>query len=274
MGRGAHGGHGDGHLCHDHDCEEANCAAEFSLHEQVDKPRVRALNAEGPERAAASLFRPWPTRCDLGAGRCETPEDDPELILHVPFTVDVKLKSICIVGGTEGTRCGAPDRGAPRLLPRRLPSPDLLLPALPRPATQQNTAALTARGGGSSEARADGRHRAAASPAHLKVYLNREDVDFGNAGDLPAVQQWDLVEDRRGEVEYQTKYTKFQGVASITMFFPSSFNEDRTRLHFIGFKGEATTHRREQVVQAVYEVAPVPEDHSVGGDQQFRADIM
>ena len=46
MGRGAHGGHGDGHLCHDHDCEEANCAAEFSLHEQVDKPRVRALNEE------------------------------------------------------------------------------------------------------------------------------------------------------------------------------------------------------------------------------------
>lgn len=137
MGRGAHGGHGDGHLCHDHDCEEANCAAEFSLHEQVDKPRVRALNAEGPERAAASLFRPWPTRCDLGAGRCETPEDDPELILHVPFTVDVKLKSICIVGGTEGTRCGAPDPEEPRgfspggFLPRTSSFP-------PRPAPRRN----------------------------------------------------------------------------------------------------------------------------------------
>ena len=135
MGRGAHGGHGDGHLCHDHDCEEANCAAEFSLHEQVDKPRVRALNAEGPEAAAAGLFRAWGTRCDLGAGRCETPEDDPELILHVPFTVDVKLKSICIVGGTEGTRCGAPQTGAPpppRGFSGGFPGPPPSRPAPPR----------------------------------------------------------------------------------------------------------------------------------------------
>ena len=34
---------------------------------------------------------------------CLSEEDDPELIIHVPFTCDVKLKSISVIGGSEGT---------------------------------------------------------------------------------------------------------------------------------------------------------------------------
>jgi hypothetical protein len=32
----------------------------------------------------------------------ESNEDDPELIIYVPFTRVVKLKSICVVGGHAG----------------------------------------------------------------------------------------------------------------------------------------------------------------------------
>lgn len=37
------------------------------------------------------------------------------------------------------------------------------------------------------------------------------------------------------------RYAKFQGVASITLHFPENFGTDATRLHYIGFRGEATS---------------------------------
>ena len=91
--------------------------------------------------------------------------------------------------------------------------------------------------------------------------MNREDIDFTNANDVPAVQEWDLVEDTNGVMEYQTRYTKFQSVATITMYFPDSFSGDSTKLHFIGFKGEYTQNQRDKVVNCVYESKPLPQDH-------------
>ena len=45
------------------------------------------------------------------------------------------------------------------------------------------------------------------------------------------------------------------------MYFPDSFSGDCTKIHFIGFKGEYTGLRRDEVVSAVYEAKPLPEDH-------------
>lgn len=190
---------------HDHDCDEHDCGAMWILNQHVDTPKVRALNESVPG-SCKELFRSWEERLDF-TKCCTSDEDDPELIIHVPFTSDVKLKSLCVIGGFDGS-----------------------------------------------------------SPSKLKVFVNREDIDFTNAHDVPATQEWELAENVRGEIEYQTKFTKFQSVASLTMFFPESFSGDATTIHFIGFKGEYTGYERDKVCSFVYEAKPLPEDHKGESD--------
>lgn len=36
-------------------------------------------------------------------------------------------------------------------------------------------------------------------------YVNREDIDFSIANELTPVQEWDLHEDFKGEIEYTTR---------------------------------------------------------------------
>ncbi|QDZ19564.1 PITH domain-containing protein [Chloropicon primus] len=198
---------------HDHDCGDHDCGSMWRLNQFVDTPKVRALNEE-VQGSCKELFRGWEERLDRSKC-CSSEEDDPELIIHVPFTCDVKLKSICVIGGLDDT-----------------------------------------------------------SPKLLKVFLNREDVDFTNASDLPPVQEWELLEDPNGVFEYNTKFRKFQAVSSITMYFPESYGGNQTKIHFIGFKGEATQNQRDKIVNAVYEVKPIPEDHKAGNDEMAMKSIF
>lgn len=41
--------------------------------------------------------------------------------------------------------------------------------------------------------------------SHLQVFINRDDLDFSTAGELPAVQEWDLLENLNGQIEYPTR---------------------------------------------------------------------
>ena len=43
------------------------------------------------------------------------------------------------------------------------------------------------------------------SPAELRVYTNRDDLDFAAVEDLPPVQQWDLAENLQGLIELPTQ---------------------------------------------------------------------
>ncbi|CAI5494121.1 unnamed protein product [Closterium sp. Naga37s-1] len=180
----------------DHDC-----GAGFSLYKNVDLPKVRALN-EAVEGSAEGVFRSWEDRMTFPSQPMDSNEDDPELILFIPFTTDVKIKSIAIIGGADGT-----------------------------------------------------------SPAKMRAFINREDVDFSVVNDLTAVQEWDLTEDLQGELEYTTKFSKFQGVSSLTLHFPSNFGGDFSRIHFVGLKGEATQNNRRAVAAVVYEAQANPSDH-------------
>ncbi|KAI4377659.1 hypothetical protein MLD38_015250 [Melastoma candidum] len=65
-------------------------------------------------------------------------------------------------------------------------------------------------------------------------------IDFSDAQSIQAVQEWDFVENTQGILEYQTKYSRFQSVASITLHFPDNFGGEPTQIHYIGYKGEAT----------------------------------
>lgn len=195
---------------HDHDCEAADCGPSWSLYKHIDLHKVRCLN-ESEEGSCKRVFKPWAQRLDFSTAPLESNEDDPELLIHVPFDGQVVLKAICVIGGTDGT-----------------------------------------------------------SPSRLKVFTNRDDLDFGGAADMAPTQEWELVENLNGAIEYPTQVTKFNGVYSLDLYIPDCFGADRTRIHFIGLKGEYQQVKRE-AVNAVYEARPVPKDHKVPGIDQGSA---
>eukprot|EP00299_Pterocystis_sp_00344_P014053 c694_g1_i2.p1 GENE.c694_g1_i2~~c694_g1_i2.p1 ORF type:complete len:156 (+),score=38.57 c694_g1_i2:264-731(+) len=123
---------------------------------------------------------------------------DEQLILYIPFTCSVNIRSICVIG-----------------------------------------------------------HSARTSPASMRLFINRQDIDFDNANDVECAQRIELVENLQGRVEFPTKFTKFQGVNELVIFFDTNFGADTTEVIYIGLKGLATQHKRE-VVTATYELKPLP----------------
>ncbi|KAG5113709.1 hypothetical protein JHK82_036978 [Glycine max] len=180
---------------HDHSCEDHDCSSNWSLYKHIDLSKVTALNEANPG-SVKSVFKAWEERLDSSGVHLESNEGDPELLVFIPFTSDVKIKSISIVGGADGT-----------------------------------------------------------SPSKMRVFINREGIDFSDAQSMQAIQEWDLVENMQGVLEYQTS------VANITLHFPENFGGDTTKIHYIGFKGEATQLKRDVVATIVYELMPNPSDH-------------
>ncbi|XP_038981235.1 PITH domain-containing protein 1 isoform X4 [Phoenix dactylifera] len=87
---------------HDHSCEDHNCSADWSLYKHIDFSKVSALN-ESIAGSVKSVFKPWEHRVDTSEGLLESNDGDPELLVFIPFTSDVKIKSISVVGGAGGT---------------------------------------------------------------------------------------------------------------------------------------------------------------------------
>jgi hypothetical protein len=186
---------------HNHDCSDHDCAAGYSLYKHIDLPKVWALNA-AVEGSAKSIFKSWERRLETTGESLTTNDEDSELLLFVPFTNDVVIKGISIIGGPDGT-----------------------------------------------------------TPAKMRAFTNRIDIDFSNVQDVSPVQEWDLVENPRGELEYQTRYTRFQGVASLLLHFPRSLNGTKTEILYIGLRGEATGTKRDAVTTIVYEAVANPSEH-------------
>ncbi len=91
-------------------------------------------------------------------------------------------------------------------------------------------------------------------------------------------QEFDLVQDSDGTLEYAPKWVifkrrqylnywfyfrvvTFSSVFHLSIYFPSNFGEDVTKVHYIGLKGEFTQANRSGVVNAVYEARPMMKDH-------------
>ncbi|DBA74816.1 hypothetical protein WJX79_007544 [Trebouxia sp. C0005] len=101
------------------------------------------------------------------------------------------------------------------------------------------------------------------SPSRLKAYTNRHDLDFAAVMDMAPVQAWDLQEQQQASMEYPTQVAKFNGVHTLILHIPENFGADRTRVTFIGIKGDFT-ERKTGPVTAVYEARAMPKDHKVG----------
>eukprot|EP00189_Rhodosorus_marinus_P012708 CAMPEP_0184744362 /NCGR_PEP_ID=MMETSP0315-20130426/7156_1 /TAXON_ID=101924 /ORGANISM="Rhodosorus marinus, Strain UTEX LB 2760" /LENGTH=209 /DNA_ID=CAMNT_0027216059 /DNA_START=97 /DNA_END=726 /DNA_ORIENTATION=+ len=110
-----------------------------------------------------------------------------------------------------------------------------------------------------------------ANPKTLKVFLNVEHMDFDSAESTAPTQEWELVpEDREGNVEYTTKYTKYQNVRSMWLFISENFGGDNTSIQYIGLKGTSTKYRRE-AVKTSYELRPQVADHKTENESFSRS---
>ncbi|KAL5707987.1 hypothetical protein ACHQM5_018830 [Ranunculus cassubicifolius] len=191
---------------HDPSSEEHDRSTGFSLYKHIDITKVYALN-EATAESVKSVFKAWNQRLNFSEGYLESNDDDPELLVFIPFTSDVKIKSISVIGGVDGT-----------------------------------------------------------SPTKMRAFTNREGIDFSDTQGMQPIQEWKLEEDLQGVVEYQTRYSKFQGVRNLILHFPNNFGADITRILYIGIKGEANEMKRDMVPTVVYELMPKPSDHKTKAD--------
>ncbi|PVU90368.1 hypothetical protein BB559_000481 [Furculomyces boomerangus] len=178
-----------------------------SLYSKINFDLIRCLNETEPE-SGKTVFKPWDQRLDF-TKKVES-DCDEELIFHVPFSGQVKLKSILVWGGPGNS-----------------------------------------------------------APSKLKVFINREDVDFDNASELIPTQEFDLISGQNEPVEYFTRISKFNNVRNINLYFSSNFDEDPpTTVYYIGFCGE-WMQLNNKIVTAAYESKPNLADHKLKLKNEF-----
>lgn len=98
----------------------------------------------------------------------------------------------------------------------------------------------------------------------LKLYLNRDGLDFSTASELQPTQKLELAQSNEVQ-EIPVKRALFNTVRSLDLFFEDNWSqgeEDETRVSYIGFKGEWMKLSREPV-NFLYEAAANPGDHKM-----------
>ena len=106
-------------------------------------------------------------------------------------------------------------------------------------------------------------------PRNIKVFVNRDDLDFETARDLPPQLEVELLPLQHfpeGTIDYPLRPAgRFQNVNSITVFFMDNYDErgnSSTGITYVGLKGKGTK-MRQGVVTAVYETQGMPKDHKI-----------
>ena len=95
---------------HSHDHEHGEEAALASLREYVDVPRVFCLNEE-VAGSGRSVLKSYEDRFTATPHLLSTedPDDEPELLLHVPFTEAVTIKTLSVQGAPGQSNGGKGD---------------------------------------------------------------------------------------------------------------------------------------------------------------------
>lgn len=103
------------------------------------------------------------------------------------------------------------------------------------------------------------------APKTIKLFKNREDLDFESADELEPTQVLEIPEPVLDEHVFEMPLNRalWNATTSITLFFEenwSSGEEDVTVVGYIGFKGQFMALNREPV-SFLYEAAANPQDH-------------
>lgn len=197
----------DGHA-HDHSHGDE---LGLSLYPQINFPEVFCLNEEVANAGKGVLKTHELRKTEYPS--LTSPEDDAELLLHVPFTEAVTIQSISI---------------------RSI--------------------------GGSLES---------SPPRTVKLFVDRENIDFDAARELPPQATLDLLPPDHfveGSLDYPLRPAgRFQNISSVTLFFVDNYTQDEescTEVTFVGFKGKGTRVKR-LAVDTVYESSANLADHDV-----------
>ncbi|XP_023220162.1 PITH domain-containing protein CG6153-like isoform X1 [Centruroides sculpturatus] len=171
---------------------------EYSLFNKIDIDHVECLNEE-VDGSGKYIFKPWEKRLDLE--KYVDSDVDEELLFNIPFTGNVKLKGIIVIGGENGSH-----------------------------------------------------------PSKMRLFKNRPHLSFDDVGATPD-QEFELYPDPTGTLEYSTKIVKFSSMYYLSIHFPKNFGSDKTRIYYIGLRGEFSEAQRQEVAICSYEAAPNPADH-------------
>lgn len=199
-----HHGHGHDHSegAHDH-TDDLTPALQNHIYEQIDFSAINTLNESISRSGSKIVQKTWTERLEPDP---ELKSDaDEQLLMHVPFTAQIRLHSILIRTSTTD-----------------------------------------------------------AAPLTLKLYANREGLDFTTASDLQPTQKLELAQSNEVQ-EVPVKRALFNTTRSIDLFFEDNWSqgeEDETRISYIGFKGEWMKLSREPV-NFLYEAAANPQDHKL-----------
>ncbi|KAL1232472.1 hypothetical protein TSPI_01789 [Trichinella spiralis] len=81
--------------------DDAEMGIQYSLYTKIDFQSLTCLN-ERVDGSAKTVFKPWSER--LNKKNYVESDVDEELLFKIPFTGNVKLKSIVVIGGDGGQR--------------------------------------------------------------------------------------------------------------------------------------------------------------------------
>lgn len=246
--------HGHGHD-HDHDHEDE---LGLSLQSYINMPQVYCLN-EHRENAGQSVLKPYVDRLTMEPNLRSPPDDDDvELLMHIPFTEAVSIRSICVSGRAmmyrpNGEHDLTDATSAPftcKVFANRI---DLDFETA-RDLTADATIELLPP------------EHAAEAVVHSTGIINV------NNSDQPRHEVATLDFPLRPA-------SKFKMASSITLFFGDNYalnvaeaegNDDAdadvipTEITYIGFKGAGTSVKR-QAVECVYESRGMKKDHKTPG---------
>ncbi|KAL8689306.1 MAG: hypothetical protein Q9218_004996 [Villophora microphyllina] len=99
------------------------------------------------------------------------------------------------------------------------------------------------------------------TPKTLKLFPNRDDLDFSSASDLQPTQTLELSQTSEIQ-EMPVKRTLFGNTYNLNLFIEDNYGDEVTRVFWIGFKGEFMNLNREPV-EVLYEKAANPKDHTL-----------
>lgn len=102
-----------------------------------------------------------------------------------------------------------------------------------------------------------------ATPRAVHLYKNIESLDFEDAASEtpPPTQKLTSIPETSEVVEIPLLAARFPDVQTLTLYVPGSLDGARTRLSFIGFRGESRIAQRSGPAHIVYEAAPRATDH-------------
>ncbi|KAI1287690.1 PITH domain-containing protein [Halotydeus destructor] len=109
-------------------------------------------------------------------------------------------------------------------------------------------------------------------PSRVRLFRNRPNMAFDDARD-EADQEFELQKDPNGVAEYPMKIITFNNTHHLTLHFPLNFGEERTKIYYIGLKGDFLTSQRDAILLAQREIAPNFSTHKTGVSESMAHEI-